>query len=65
MSTQNETAATTAAPTSHTDAAQALIEKVRAMREEVPNFVFPTSKEDRQRLIRAASVGKERLSAGS
>jgi hypothetical protein len=56
MSTQNETAATTAVPISHTDAAQALIEKVRAMREEIPNFVFPTSKAERQRLIRAASL---------
>jgi hypothetical protein len=59
MSTQNETAATTAAPTNHTDAAQALIEKIRAMREEIPNFVFPTSKAERQRLARAASVPPE------
>src|SRR5213082_2513124 len=56
MSKQNETAAITAAPTNHTDGAQALIERVRAMREEVPNFVFPTSKAEHQRLSRAASV---------
>ena len=58
MSTQNKTAAT-AAPTSHNDAAQAFIEQVRAMRERIPNFVFPTSKNERKRLSRAASVPPE------
>ena len=59
MSTQNETAPATGAPTSHTTAAQSLIERIRAMREEVPNFVFPTSKDERKRLSRAASVPPE------
>ena len=54
MSTENETPVTT--PRSNTEKAQALIERIRAMREEIPNFVFPTSKAERQRLGRAASV---------
>src|SRR5713101_2006373 len=41
--------------TSHTDAAQALIEEIRAMRDRVPNLVIP-SKGDRRRLAPAASV---------
>ena len=59
MSTQNETAPATGAPTSHTDAAQSLIERVRAMRDEVPNFIVPSSSTDGQRLARAASVPPE------
>ena len=58
MSTLNETAAT-AAPISHNDNAQALIEQVRAMRERIPNFVVPKSKDERQRLSQAASVPPE------
>ena len=50
MSTENT-------PTlSHTEAAQALIEKVRALRDTVPNFAIPASKQDTQKLTSAASV---------
>jgi hypothetical protein len=44
---------------SHTESAQALVTEIRAMRQTIPNFVFPTSKGGRQRLINAASVPAE------
>ena len=40
----------------HIEAAQAMIEKIRAMRQEIPNFVIPTSKADARKMARAASV---------
>jgi hypothetical protein len=50
MSTQSEVP-----QISHTDAAQALIEQVRAMRQQIPNFV-PVSKAEVKRLNSAASL---------
>jgi hypothetical protein len=49
MSTQN----------AHTQAVQARIDEVRAMRQTIPNFVVPTSKGDRRRLAAAASLPPE------
>lgn len=58
MSTQNDTPATPS-PVSHTDAAQALVEQTRAMRQQIPNFVVPTSSKETQRLVSSASVPPE------
>jgi len=55
MSTQNDIPATTS-PVSHTDAAQALVDQTRAMRQQIPNFAIPTSTKETQRLIFNASV---------
>ena len=41
---------------SHTEAAQALIEKVRAMQQEIPNFTFPKPGSSTQSLSKSASV---------
>jgi hypothetical protein len=41
---------------SHTEAAQALIDKIRALRDEIPNFVIPASSKANQRLTSAATV---------
>jgi hypothetical protein len=49
--------------TSHTQAAQARIDEIRAMRQKIPNFVFPASKSERRRLSRAASVPPEFVEA--
>ena len=40
----------------HSDAAQARVEDVRALRQKFPNLVIPTSKSESQRLSKAASV---------
>jgi hypothetical protein len=40
----------------HTEAAQTLVEQLRAMRQAIPNLVIPTTRKDGQRLSRAASV---------
>ena len=40
----------------HSDAAQARVLEVRAMRQQIPNFVIPTSKGERRKLAPAASV---------
>jgi hypothetical protein len=40
----------------HSEGAQARVEEIRAMRQKFPNFVIPTSKGERQRLSKAASV---------
>jgi len=45
---------TTSSP--HTEAAQALVEQLRAMRQAIPNLVIPTTRKEGQRLSRAASV---------
>jgi hypothetical protein len=50
---------TTPTPVSHTAAAQAMVEQARAMRQQVPHLVFPTSKGEAQRLSNAASVPPE------
>jgi hypothetical protein len=42
--------------TPHTEAAQALVETLRAMRQAIPNLVIPTTRNAGQRLSRAASV---------
>ncbi len=54
MSTQNEVPVTP--EPSHTDAAQALVGDVRAMRDRIPNFVIPDSKGASRKLVRAATV---------
>ena len=41
---------------SHTDAAQAFIEQLRAMRDTIPNFVIPAARREILRLTAAASV---------
>jgi len=48
--------ATTTEQTSHTQTAQARVEEIRAMRQKIPNFVFPTVKGASQRLANASSV---------
>jgi hypothetical protein len=52
MSTQTE-------QNPHIQAAQACIEEIRAMRQKIPNFVIPTAKGERRRLINAANVPPE------
>ena len=58
MSTQNDIPATPS-PVSYTDAAQVLVEQTRAMRQQIPNFVVPTSPKGTQRLVSSASVPPE------
>src|SRR5580765_4132550 len=53
---QNLDPATTPSPAPHSDAAQLLIDQIRSMREQIPNFSFPTSPKVGQALNRAASV---------
>ena len=43
----------------HSENAQALVGDLRAMRQKIPNFVFPTVKGERRRLTNAASVPAE------
>src|SRR5262245_18963905 len=40
----------------HSDAAQARVEEIRALRQKFPNLVIPASSAERQRLSKAASV---------
>jgi hypothetical protein len=40
----------------HSDAAQARVEEIRAMRRQIPNFVIPTSRGERKKLAPAASI---------
>src|SRR5258706_6350722 len=47
---------TTTTQNPHTAGAQARVEEIRAMRQLIPNFVFPTSKTEGMRLVKAASV---------
>jgi hypothetical protein len=44
---------------SHTDAAQAFIEKVAALQQDIPNFIIPPSRKENNRLTSAASVPPE------
>ena len=55
MTTQNDVPATPS-PLSHTDAAQALVDQTRAMRQQIPNFVVPSSASESRRLVPPASV---------
>jgi len=57
MNTQNEVPATPS-PVSYTDAAQALVQQARVMRQQVPNLVIPL-KGDGRRLAGLASVPPE------
>ncbi len=41
---------------SYLDTAQERVDEIRAMREKIPNFVIPSSKDERKRLSVAASV---------
>ena len=56
MATEN---AVSAAPNPHTQAAQARVEELRAMRLVIPNFVIPTLKGGARPLTSAASVPAE------
>ncbi len=57
MTTQNDVPATPS-PVSYMDAAQALVEQTRAMRQQVPNLVIPLKGAGR-RLVAAAAVPAE------
>ena len=48
--------APTSEQTSHSQTAQARVEEIRAFRQKIPNFVFPTSKGDGRKLVSAATV---------
>ena len=58
MSIENEVPVTTT-ETSHFDAAEALIDDIRALKQRVPNFVVPESKNARRQIAAAASVPSE------
>lgn len=58
MSIENEVPVTTT-ETSHLDAAVALIDDIRALKQRVPNFVVPGSKRARRQIAAAASVPAE------
>ena len=55
MSTQIEVSK----ETSHTDGAQACVEDIRAMRQRIPNFVIPESKDAGRRLASVASLPQQ------
>jgi len=54
MSIENETPVTPAP--SHKDAAAAIIDEIRGLKDRIPHFVIPESRADRQRLGRVASL---------
>jgi len=56
MSTNNEVPVTTTPQPSYRDEAVALIDDIRAMKQRVPNFVVPESKNAGRQLAAAASV---------
>jgi hypothetical protein len=56
MSNNTEVPVTTTPQTSHLDEAIALIDDIRAMKQRVPNFVVPESKNAGRQLAAAASV---------
>src|SRR5436305_15146850 len=58
MSIEKELPATTPA-TSHKDAAAAIIDEIRGLKDRIPHFVIPQSRADRQRLGRVASLPPE------
>ncbi len=43
----------------HSDAAQARLEEIRAMRQQIPNFVIPVNPGERRKLARAAAVSPQ------
>lgn len=43
----------------HSEGAQARIDEIRAMRQKIPNFVIPTSKEERRKLAPSGAVPPE------
>ncbi len=43
----------------HSDAAQARVEEIRAVGRQIPNVVIPTSRDERRKLARAASIPPE------
>lgn len=43
----------------HSDAAQARLEEVRAIRQQIPNFVIPATAGERRRLARVAAVSPQ------
>ena len=51
--------------TSHKDAAAAIIDEVRGLKDRIPHFVIPESKAVRQRLARAASLPPEFIDLAS
>lgn len=54
-----------AAPVNHTEEAQARVEEIRAMRQSMPNFAFPTSRNATQRLSAVASLPPEFIELGT
>jgi len=64
MSIQNEVPVTTHA-TSHKDAAAAIIDEIRGLKDRIPHFVIPESTAARRRLVRAASVPPEFIDLAS
>src|SRR3954453_19628656 len=64
MSIENEVPVTTPA-TSHKDAAAAIIDEIRGLKDRIPRFVIPESRAVRQRLARAASLPPEFIDLAS
>jgi hypothetical protein len=58
LSTENDVSATPT-PVSYTDAAQEMVAQTRAMRQQVPKLVIPSSTREGSRLSNAASVPPE------
>ena len=44
---------------SQVEAANAMIQKIRAMRQDIPNFVIPTSSSDNRKLVTTAAVSPQ------
>jgi len=60
MNTNHEATAAAVAPAgSHTEAAQARVDELRAMRDTIPNFTIPASLREQRRLVTAASLPPE------
>ena len=64
MSIENEVPVTTPA-TSHKDAAAAIINEIRGLKDRIPHFVIPESRAARRRLARAASLPPEFIDLAS
>src|SRR5713226_6798745 len=59
VSKQNEVPVTPVVPTNHIDAAQTTITEIRGLVQQIPNFQFPASKKEAQRLVPTASVSPQ------